>query len=218
MKMKLKNKEKKLKKINITNILNNKLTTKNLIIFLISFFIISFIIGSIFYIYLNSNDKELIKSNINTYFTIEDSIDYLKRFKDTLLETIFNVIKIWILGISVIGIVIVIFLYFIEGFSTGFTCFSIIKTFKFKGIVGTLSFLFPSRITYLFLFFVLSVFAIRISYKIILLLFFKKDIDINKEMKRYFKILIFSLIFSCFYSVLETFITPFMIKLFNIIK
>ncbi len=212
--MKLKNKERKLK-FNVINILKSKLTIKNLIIFLISFFIVSFIIGIIFYNYLSLNDKELIKNNINSYFLLEDSINYLSNFKSTLIETIFNIIKVWILGISVIGILIVIFLYFIEGFSTGFTCFSIIKTYKLKGIIGAFLYLFPSRITYLFLFFVLCVFAIRISYKIILLLFFKKDINISNEMKKYFKILIFSLILSIFYSALEVFITPYMIKLFN---
>lgn len=214
MKMKLKNKERNLK-FNVINILKSKLTIKNLIIFLISFFIVSFIIGIIFYNYLSLNDKELIKNNINSYFLLEDSINYLSNFKSTLIETIFNIIKVWILGISVIGILIVIFLYFIEGFSTGFTCFSIIKTYKLKGIIGAFLYLFSSRITYLFLFFVLCVFAIRISYKIILLLFFKKDINISNEMKKYFKILIFSLILSIFYSALEVFITPYMIKLFN---
>ncbi len=216
MKMKLKNKDIKTKKINLS-FLKNKLTTKNLIIFLISFFIISFIIGGIFYTYLNSNDQELIKNSINSYFSIEEG-SYLNTFKQTFFETIFNVFKIWILGISVVGVIIVLFLYFTEGFSTGFTVLSIIKTYKFKGIIGSISFLFPSRIAYLFLFFVLSVFSIRISYKIIVLLFFKKDIDMEKEMKKYFKILIFSIIFAVIYSILETFITPFMIKLFNMIN
>lgn len=214
MKMKLKNKEKKIK-LNITNILNNKLTTKNLIIFLISFFIISFIIGAIFYNYLSLNDKELIKNNINSYFTLENSFDYLNNFKETLITTIFNVIKIWILGISVIGIIIVIFLYFTEGFSTGFTFFAIFKAYKLKGILGSVLYLFPSRIVYLFLFFVLCVFSIRISYKIIIYLFFSKDIDLHKEIKKYFKVLIFSLILSIFYTSLDTFITPYIIKLFN---
>lgn len=214
MKMKLKNK--KINKLNF-NIFKNKLNNKNLIIFLISLFIISFIIGSIFYKYLNNNDKELIKNSIDSYFILSNT-SYLESFKDIFLEAIFNIFKIWLLGISVIGIIVVLFIYFSEGFSTGFTVFSMIKTYNMKGLLSSICFLFPSRIVYLLVFFCICFFAIKISYKIIILLFFKKDINMEYEMKRYFKVLILCILFSFIYSILETFISPFMIKLFNMIK
>jgi len=212
--MKLKGEKISIKKINF-NFLKNKLNRKNLVVFLISFFIISLIIGILFFFYLNNEDTETIKNNIRGYFTIKEEYNYLKLLKDSILETSFNIIKIWLFGISVIGIVIVLFLFWAESFSTGFSFAAIFKTYGIKGILGAFAYLFPTRLVYLLIFFILSLFAIKISYKIIMLLFFKKEVDINNEMRRYFKILIFSLILGVFYSLLEVFISPIMIKIWT---
>lgn len=214
MRMKLKGEKISIKAINF-NFLKNKLNRKNLVVFLISFFIISLIIGILFFFYLNDTDTETIKNNIRGYFTIKEEYNYLKLLKDSILETSFNIIKIWLFGISVIGIVIVLFLFWAESFSTGFSLAAILKTYGIKGILGAFTYLFPTRLVYLLIFFILSLFAIKISYKIIMLLFFKKEVDINNEMRRYFKILIFSLILGVFYSLLEVFISPIMIKIWT---
>ena len=78
---------------------------------------------------------------------------------------------------------------------------SIISTYKAKGIVGILV--------------LLSYFSIRISYKIIKLLFRKDEIKIKKDMQKYFKVLLFSTIVMVGISMLEVFVDPFFIKLFT---
>ena len=68
MKMNLKNRN--LKKIKLKTI---RLTSKNLFLFLLSFSIVTIIIGIIFYYFLNESDKTLANNHIIEYFTIKES-------------------------------------------------------------------------------------------------------------------------------------------------
>lgn len=210
MKMNLKNRS--FKKISNLNI---KLTSKNLFIFLISFSIVTFIIGIIFYYILNSSDKTEFNNGIINYFTLKDNYNYLDLLKSSFLENTFNSFLIWILGISVIGIIAVIFIYFCSLFSLGFSIASIFASYKAKGIIGTICYLFPSKACYLIVMFFLTFFAIKISYKIIKLCFTKEEINIKEEINRYFKVLLFSFFSLLAVSVLEVFVDPFIIGLFS---
>lgn len=210
MKMNLKNKN--LRKINLLKI---KLTSKNLFIFLISFSIISLLIGIIFYYFLNSSDKDLALNNVTDIFTIKDSYDYLSLLKESFLENTFSIFLIWILGISVIGVLATIFIYFCELFSIGFTIASIFGEYGFKGLLANLCYLIPSKICYLIILFLLTFFAIKISYKMIKLCFTKEEINIKNEIRKYFKVLLFSFTFMIGITLMEVFIDPFLIKLFT---
>lgn len=216
MKMILKNNEaikKKInfKKINIKKYINNK----NFIIFLLSFLILSIVIGILFYLYMNNDDKTYINNNITSYFTIKKSYDYLNLLKNSIINNIGNTTIIWLLGISVIGIPIIVFLFFSEAFSIGFSLSAIIGKYKLKGFIGIISYLFPSKILYILTLFLITYFALRFSIQIIRYLFFKKDIDLRSYFKKYFKQLIIITILAITCSILDVFITPFMIKLFT---
>ena len=214
MRMILKNTEKEKRKINFTHF-KKYLTYKNLMIFLGSFIIINIILGIIFYLYMNQSDKEIINSNITNYFKIAESYSYLENLKNSILNNIGNMSIIWILGISVIGIFIVIFIFFAETFSIGFSIASIIGAYGGKGLIGIISYLFPGKILYLIMLYIITYFAIRFSIQIIKYLFFKKDIDLRGFLKKYVKILIIVIIISLVCSILEIFVNPLMIKLFT---
>lgn len=207
MKMNLK----KIKKLDL-NIINKK----NYFIFLISFFIVSLIIGIIFFNYLNNNDKEILSSNINSYFTINDSYNYLKVLLESIKNNFLGIVLIILLGISIIGIFLILFLYFAEGFTLGFTISSIIYTYKLKGIIGIISYLIPSKIIYLIMLFILTYFAIRFSYKLFCYFILKKDIDLHEEMHKYLKKGLICLLIGLVCSLLEVFVSPLMIKLFTL--
>ncbi len=213
MRMKLKNNNTKNK---ITfSIKNIKFNTKNFFIFLMSFSIVTIILGIVFYFLISSSDKEAVNTVVMNNFRIKSNYDYLRLLKDSIFKNIYNISLIWILGLSIIGVVGVIFLYFCEMFSIGFTIASIISTYKVKGLVGVLVYLIPSKICYVIVFFILSYFAIRISYKMIKLLFTKEEINIKRDMNKYFKVLLFSSIVMIGISMLEVFIDPILIKLFT---
>ena len=216
MKMILKNNEAikrkiNFKKINIKKYINNK----NFIIFLLSFLILSIIIGILFYLYMNNDDKTYINNNITSYFTIKKSYDYLNLLKNSIINNIGNTTIIWLLGISIIGIPIIVFLFFSEAFSIGFSLSAIIGKYKLKGFIGIISYLFPSKILYILTLFLITYFALRFSIQIIRYLFFKKDLDLRSYFKKYFKQLIIITILAITCSILDVFITPFMIKLFT---
>ena len=63
--------------------------------------------------------------------------------------------------------------------------------------------------------FILTFFSIKISYKLIKLCFTKQDINIKKEISKYFKVLLFSFIMVIVISMLKVFVDPFLIKFFT---
>ncbi len=213
MRMNLKNK--KYRSFRVMRFNKIKITSKNLFIFLVSFSIIAIILGIIFYFFLNESDKSLAITNMSNYFSIADNYNYFNAITESFLENTFNVFLIWILGISVIGIVAVIFIYFCQMFSIGFFIASIFGKYGVKGILGTLAYLFPSNICYVVLFFILTFFAIKISYKFITLCFGKEEVNIKEEIRKYFKILLFSFIVMIAVVLLEVFVDPIVIKIFT---
>ena len=215
MRMNLKNTNRTNKKSIRINIKNIKLNTKNLFIFLLSFSIVTILLGFIFYFLISSQDKEVINQVVINNFKIKESYNYLKLLKESIFQNTYNITLIWILGLSVIGVIAIIFIYFCEMFSIGFTMASVISTYKAKGLIGILIYLIPSKICYIIVLFLLSYFSIRISYRIIKLIFTKEEIKIKKDMQKYFKVLLFSFIVMVGVSMLEVFIDPIFIKLFT---
>ena len=203
------------KRNKIFNIKNVKLNSRNLFIFLVSFSIISLLLGIIFYFIMSSGDKESVNSAVMNNFKISNSYNYIKLLKTSIASNTYNVLLIWVLGISVIGIIANIFIYFCELFSIGFNISSIISIYKSKSLVGVLIYLFPSKIVYILMMFVLTYFSIKFSYKIVLLCFSKKSIDIKKDMHKYFKVLLFSWIVTVLISLLNVFIDPVFINIFT---
>lgn len=213
-KMVLKNNEKKTKKIDFAKI-KKHFNYKNLLFFLGSFLVIGILIGIIFYLYMNSNDKEIINNNISSYFKIEEYYNYLDLLKSSIFNNIGNIIIIWLLGISIIGIFIIIFLFFIESFSIGFSISAIIGNYGSKGIIGIISYLIPGRLLYLIMLYLITYFAIYFSVQLIKYLFFKQDVDLRKALNRYFKNLVLIIIIAIICSLFEVFVDPLMIKLFT---
>lgn len=210
MKMVLKNKAKF--KLNF-----DLLNKKTYFIFLISLFVTGILSGIIFFVLLNNAGKEEIINNINSYFTLSDNYNYLSILFDNLKNNFLNVFLLWILGISVIGIFIIIFLYFMEGFSMGFIISSIFYSFKYKGIVGSILYLFPGKLLYLLIMFILTFFAGIFSYHLIKNIIKKEEQSLNIYFRKYLKILGLCLIFALLVSFFETFITPLMIKVWTIL-
>lgn len=210
MRMNLKNK--KFKNFNFGHI---KFTSKNLFIFLTSFSIIAIVIGVIFYFLLSSSDKSVVDSSVSKYFVFNENINYVNSFKESILSNTYNIFLIWVLGISVIGILASIFIYFCEFFSVGFSLASLFNIYGVKGILASICYLLTSKVCFMIVLFILTFFSIKISYKLIKLCFTKEDINIKKEISKYFKVLLFSFIMVIVISMLKVFVDPFLIKFFT---
>ena len=188
----------------LKNIKENKLFTILLIIT-----ILSILLGILFPAILTTDNKELIKTSITDYFTAIDNnkIEYIKSLITILSNNIFVIISIWLLGISIIGIIIIIIEVFIKGFIVGFSFTSILVTYGIKGILIGIIYTI-SNILSLLVTFLLSYYAISFSIMIYKTIFKKKNYPKEIIVKRYIKIGLLALLSSIVISLIEVFIIP----------
>ena len=190
-----------------------KTTKRKLFIALVIITIISFIIGILFLAILDKTGKKIV------YDTI---LDYTKNLTTSNTKSIFICFKnnvliaivMWILGISLFGIVFQIFFLISKSFITGFSLASFIYTFKVKGIFIGLIYIIPSVFN-LALYFILSFFASNFSIYLFKYLFKNKEYNFKIIMKKYFKILAVVCILLIISSLIEVYVIPFILKLFT---
>lgn len=185
------------------------LKKKKLLVTLIIITGISLVVGLLFISILSSDNKELIKSSVNNYF-IElknNNINYFKEFISCFSSNIFINLFIWIIGISIIGIFIVIGILIYKSFLVGFSFLSIIYTYGFKGILVASIYIIPEVIN-LFIVFVLVYYSVSFSILLFNYLFKKKDITRRVIMVRYIKILIFMVIGTIINSFISSLVIP----------
>ena len=189
---------------------------KNLFVFLLVIVIIGVISGSLFSIIMSSSDKSLVMEYINNFFNSlkEGKLNYNNNIINSLFFTILFAILIWLLGISVIGFFIVLFLLFLKAFILGFTTSSIIYSFKLKGLLYGLIYVFPHQVINLFVFMLLSAYALIVSFKVIRCFSGKRVLDFRNIFKWYLIVLIFSLVCLVLTSLYEIYGMP---KLLNIV-
>ena len=198
-----------------------KLKKNKTLTFLIILSIIAFIFGVFFVTVISNNDVILIKQYINTFFTniFNNKIVFIDSFKETLFMNMIFIFIIWLLGLLVIFLPIIIFFYFFKVFSLGFALTSFILTYKTKGIVFSLLYLFPNEILKYFIYTLLTFNTIKISKKIFNSIIKKQNINFNNLIIKYLKILGIVIILIIISSLYETYVIPFIFsKLHFLIK
>lgn len=177
--------------------------------------IISLILGTLFISILSKDNKELITSNVIDFFSAikSNNLNYNQILVKSLTNNLLLNIIIWLLGISIIGIPIVIILLFIKSFILSFTFTSIIYTYKYKGIVSAIIYVIPHIIN-LLLSFVLIYYSITFSKSLFNYLFKKKECNRKELVNRYLKLLVISTFLFIISSIIETYIIPILIRLF----
>ena len=133
----------KLKKIISTIIPNKKINY-------FTFFIITLglISGAIFLVLINQNDKSSVITQITNFIANinDNNIDSVQALKNSFLTNFTYILLIWVLGMSIIGVVFNIFLIYIKGFVIGFSISSIIYVYGIKGILASLIYIFPHQL------------------------------------------------------------------------
>ena len=191
-----------------------KINKKTLLFFTI-LLLIGIISGAIFMAILNETDKKLIVEYFNNFISnIENNkLSYLNALKNGVFNNLLYIIIVWLLGISIIGIPIVIIMFFIKSFTLGFSISSIIFNYKLKGCLLAFTNIFPHQILNFLIYMILTTYSIFFSLKIINSIIKKKTIDFKILMNKYFKVLIFSIIIILISILIEVFITPLLIKI-----
>lgn len=188
---------------------------KKVFVFLFILFIIGLAAGSIFRVTLNDNDTSLVSTYLDNY--INSIKDNTIVFKDTFFNSISSnlliTVLIWLLGISVIGLPIIIFLFFYKSFVVGFAISSVLMKYKVKGLLLSIIYIFPHHIINILLLMVLISYAFLISIGIINAVIKRKEISFKDITYKYLIILGLISLVLIFLSLYEAFIVPKLIKL-----
>ncbi len=198
-------KKKKLIELIFPNKKTNYFATTTLLLGVIS--------GSIFLTTLNKTDKNNVILKIQSFISNinNNTINNVQALKNSLIINYTFVIIIWILGLTIIGILFNIFLTYIKGFITGFSISSILITYKYKGIIASILYLFPSTILNIIVVLTLTIYSISFSRSLLSIIINKKS---NKKLilKQYVVILIICIILSFISSLLEVYLFPYLLK------
>ena len=193
--------------------LRNKIKyNKKVMLFLTIIVIIGIISGSFLTVILKSDDKQLIVNNIQDFMNNIKNINNIDILKNTLIINILFLVGIWILGISIIGLFVVVGLVFWKSFILGFTISSFILTYHLKGLLLAFIYVFPHLITNLLVMMYLGTYAIKFSILLIKCIFHKVNLDLRSLIIIYLKVLLISLIIVAITACFEAFITPTFIK------
>lgn len=186
---------------------------KHLLIFLMILLIVGIIVGAVFVTILNESDQTLITEYLNSFLgNIENNkLNYISSFKNSLISNIIFVLIIWLLGISIIGLPIMIFMYFSKIFVLGFSIGSIIVNFHLKGIMFALVYSLGQAL-FLFGLIILMIYAMSFSFKLIDCFFKKKTFDFKLVINKYTFILGIILIVSLIASLYDSYLLPLILK------
>ena len=194
-------------------------SNKHIIKFLLVVFFLGIVFGSLFLNFISDNDKIVLTNNISDFFNNVNKLNKyvlgLDVFKDNLINSLFISTLIFILGLSIIGIVIVIFIIFYKGFATGLSISSIILKYKCKGILGAFLYVFPFNIIEILIFIFLSLYAVNSSLKFIRAIVKKDNLNFKTFIGKYLLSFIISIFMLTIISLCKAYILPFMLKLFT---
>lgn len=199
------------KKTKLSNII---LPSKKINYFVITILLFGVISGSIFLIVLNDTDKSNAILQIEIFISNIDGnkIDNGLALKNSLIINYIFVGLIWGLGLSIIGVIFNIFLTYIKGFIIGFSISSIFLTYKYKGILMGLLYIFPHQIINIIVVCILTIYSIMFSHNLLTIIV-SKSVKKNRLMlKKYVIILVFSVIASFISSILEIYMFPNLLK------
>lgn len=191
-------------------------SNKRIIIFLFGLFIIGLIVGSLFVTIISKTDQALVKEYVKEFIARIDKgkLNYIDAFKNTSISNITFLIIAWLLGLSVIGIPIVIFMYFSKSFILGFSLSSFILQYKAKGILVAIFYFFPHHIINMLSYTLMMIYSLKISYILINSIIKKKSINFKPIMNRYLMILGICISMVIVAALYECFIVPFIIQKF----
>lgn len=195
---------------------NNVVNQKRKYLFLTIIMTIGIISGIIFIFFISKEDKSLVKQELELLFSnIKDNkLNYGNSLINSVSSSLVYLSIIWILGVSVIGIPVVIFMLFLKGFVFGFSISSIIANYGFNGVILGFITQIPSNLILLIIYLLMGFYAINFSIRLFQVLFFKKEVNLSFYFKRYNQIALISLGCIVIASLVETFLIPFLVKFF----
>lgn len=188
---------------------------KRYVFFCLILVILGIICGSLFIVILNSSDKSLVIEYIESFIDNikNNNFNYIDTLKNTLIINYFVIFIISIIGFTYFLIPINILILFYKSFVIGFCLSSFILTYKIKGLLLSIIYIFPHLILNILLFSLLTAFTLKLSIKMIKYIIKKKEVNISHYFNKYLYTGLFIFIIITITSLYESFITPYLLKL-----
>lgn len=202
-------KEKYLKKYNYVK-------KQKLFVFLVVLFFISIIAG-VFYFLLGSKSNQAITFDYyNNFFSAikSNKLNYLNCFFNSISSNIIETIILFIMSISMIGVIFVFFFFLFHAFTLGYVIASFVSFYKLKGIISLIIYILP-LIIHIMALFILSFYSFNFAVKFYKYLVKKKDVDIKLYFKRYLRIFIGIILVLLVNSLFQSIAIPFLLKTFT---
>ncbi len=191
------------------------LPNKKVNLFVIFIVILGIISGTLFLMVLNENDKSEVINEIGTFMTNinTNNINNLNSFKNSLIEGMILTILSWILGMSIIGVIINIFFIYMKSFTIGVSISSFILVYKYKGILSSLIYVIPSQLINILIILILGVYTLLFSKYLFKMIFLKdKTVNLGKFFKKYVLVFGICIILCLVSSLCEAYLLPSLLK------
>lgn len=200
----------------VDKLLNNIRFDKRYVLFSIILVILGIITGSIFVVILKGSDKSLIIEYITSFIDNikSNNFNYIETLKNTCIINYSLLLIISIIGFTYFLMPINILILFYKAFIIGFSLSSFILTYKFKGLIISIFYIFPHLILNILIFSLLVAFTIKLSLIMIKCIIHKKQINMRVYFNKYFSVIIIFMIFLTLTALYESFIAPIIIKFF----
>ena len=194
---------------------------KNILIFILITFFLGLILGSLFINFITEDDKKLLVEQLELFLSnvknLTKDVFGIKVFSEEILNNGFQLFIIFVLGISMIGLPVVIIIMFFKGFMLGTTLATIILKYQFKGIIGSFLYVLPCYIFNIIIYIFISFFAVHASIKFLKALFKKDNLNFKSFFGRYLLSFIISMFLMIIVCLLDAYLTPVLLKLFTYI-
>lgn len=191
------------------------------LLFLIGITTIGFLFGVIFITIISESDKLLVKEYITSFMDNikNNKLNLIDNFKNVFFSNFSFILIVWLLGMSVIGVPVNIFYYFINSFILGFSVAAFILTYNIKGCLFSLIYIVPHSLINMLIFTILIYYTINFSLTLIFVIFKKKSMNFKIIINKYIKVFLLSFIGILLTSLYEGFVIPnLMNKLLFLIK
>ncbi len=183
---------------------------KKVVYFLVGLAIIGIALGTFYTILLQDADKTLIREYMNEFIINikQHKIGSFRSYIQTTFQTFLFLGGIWLLGISVIGVPIMLFLYFSKMFVIGFSISNFILNWKMKGCLLSFLYYFPHGVITICIYIVLLNYAITLSLKLVDCFVEKKSIDFKYILYKYLWVFLICVVGCLLMNAYEAFILP----------
>lgn len=182
--------------------------------FVIVIFILGISFGAIAVKTVDYNVKDGVFNYFNNFMSGYGEIEYnhSSLIGESIKFNMMNIFIIWAFGLSILLMPLITVLVFFKGFVLGFTVGFLVSEYSFKGIIIALTAVFPQNVIIIPVYIISSVMAIYIS--IMIFKYFRGKIQMKAEDLITYSIEMGILaVILLLASIIETYISPFLLKL-----